>query len=868
MDVTPDNQDINYRHMNLSWTALKAATILFLRILIWKPDTMQAQVASFNLHENWQFRKSGDSVWMPARVPGTVHTDLLYNQCIEPPYYRTNEAQLQWIEHADWEYQLLFNADSQLLNHQEIELVFEGLDTYAEVTLNGSRILTSDNMFLPWRVDVKNTLKSGPNRLHIQFFSPIQKVMPAYNDFPCRIPVSDNDHAEKRVSVYSRKAAYHYGWDWGPRFVTSGIWKPVYLRAWNEMHITDFFIKQLYVNADSCSLEAQVEIRSAEEGVYNLQISSSQDTRPIVTQKVLIHKGFQTLAVRFDMKQVRLWYPNGMGEPYQYNFRAVITDGDTLLVSQSIRRGLRKIDVVQESHAQGKSFYFRVNEKPLFIKGANYIPQDNFLPEVSDPQYRRLIKTCVESNMNMLRVWGGGIYENTIFYDLCDSLGILVWQDFMFSCAMYPPFLPLLANIHKEAVYQVKRLRNHACLALWCGNNEIASFLYWGFMKGACSNPNDSIALMNTYSEIFHSILPAAVKAGDEEKFYWSSSPSEENYQMHFNTLLQSGDMHYWGVWWGKDRFEKYNTVIAPFMSEYGFQSFPDMETIATFALPEDLQLNSKVMNAHQKSSIGNETIFHYMQNDFKIPKNFTDMVYVSQLLQAEGIKTAIEAHRRAKPFCMGTMYWQLNDCWPGASWSSMDYNGRWKALQYEVKRAFSDYLVSAVHQNQNIEIYVVSDAPKTEVAQLHFTLIDFEGKILKKECQNIAVTCDSGKRICALKENDWVSPDLRNKTLLNIALQIQGACVAQNNFFFEKPKNLQLPSTKVHLCMTDSSTLEIQSKHFVKSLQLSIPGVVNPFSDNYFDLLPGQKKYVQIRLPNSSAWIQKIVVRSLADVQ
>lgn len=830
---------------------------------------LSAQVTKVELNRNWQFRQKGEAQWLKAEVPGTVHTDLLLNKKNEDPFFRTNEIDLQWIETADWEYQSEFMADDNLLALKNIEIVFEGLDTYADVYLNGKEIISADNMFLLWKSDVKKLLKAGKNKISIRFSSPVNKVMPQYDNLGYIVPVSGNDQADKKVSVYTRKAGYHYGWDWGPRFVTFGIWRPAYLLAWNEVKIEDLFIKQLNLSGGKASLDAQITASSNSDGLKTVSVYMDDSKTPVLSKELMFFKGENNISTRFELDNVELWWPNGMGEQKLYRFKAVISSLGNVLDSKEVRYGFRTIEHITESDAQGKSMYFKVNGKAVFMKGANYIPQDNFLTRVTEERYEHLINTAVSSNMNMLRVWGGGIYENDIFYDLCDEKGILVWQDFMFACALLPPIQDLLINIKKEAVYNVKRLRNHPSIALWCGNNEVPSFInsnYWGALKGESLSPEDSTSLWNTYDEIFHSILPAAVKAFDDGKYYWSASPSNENYSMIYQPNLKVGDLHYWKVWQGRLPFENFNEMVGRFMSEYGFQSFPEFETVKSYTIPEDYDINSKVMTAHQRSGIGNQTIKHFMEDRYNISPEFENFLYGGQLVQAEGMKIAIEAHRRAKPYCMGTLYWQLDDVWPVASWSSMDYFGRWKAMQYMVKHAFNEYLISAVKEQDSIHVYAISDVYEPVNAKVHLSLIDFNGKVLKQEVRELQLPENSSKKVFAFKEEDWASGDIKKNSLLSMKLIINGAEVSQNNFFFGKSKEVNFPKVKVKMKQIDENTIELTSNKFAKSVWLFLPGTDNAFSDNYFDLLPGEKKLIDVKTRDLKGAIKTIRIKTLTD--
>ena len=800
----------------------------------------------------WQFKNATDKEWLPATVPGTVHTDLLANKKIPDPNYRNNEKDLQWIDKADWEYRTQFNASKSLMNNDRVELIFNGLDTYADVWLNGEMILQADNMFRSWKLEVKTLLKSNNNELRIYFHSPINKVMAAYDNLGYTVPVSNNDQSEKRVSVFTRKAGFHYGWDWGPRFVTSGIWRTVTLSGWSNAVIEDLFIKQRSLSSQKAMLEAQVTVNAVAEGLQTIEIITTDDRRLLAKQQVLLYKGDNNLNIPFQLEKPERWWPNGMGSQKLYHFSVQLKDATGKQIAQKqVKRGLRTIELVQDSDAQGRSFYFKVNDKPVFMKGANYIPQDNFLPRVTRERYRHILQSAAESHMNMLRVWGGGIYQDDIFYELCDEKGILVWQDFMFACALLPPFEHLKRNIYHEAVENVKRLRNHASVALWCGNNEVVQFFnsgFWGQVKETWTNPADSSALFDMYKEIFHHILPAAVKACDDEKPYWSSSPAADNFSMEFKPDRMTGDQHYWGVWGGKDPIEAYNTHVPRFMSEYGFQSFPDLNTVKQFADSTDYNINSAVMTSHQRSNRGNAGILEYMKDWFVIPADFSKFLYVGQLLQSEAIKTAMEAHRRAKPFCMGSLFWQIDDCWPAASWSSIDYFGRWKALQYQARRSFATIMISTVEEKDSIRIYIVSDSLKPLAGELFVQLIGFDGAALCHWNKKVTLNANESKQVFTIGRNECINRHDPGKILLHTTLKNSSGELAANNYYFRKPKELALPNAAISYKIEKQGSnyeVTLSSSQLARFVTLSVGEGNIIFSDNYFDLLPGKPRKI-----------------------
>lgn len=455
-----------------------------------KHTRMKLKTVVKNLHEGWKFRQARLTNWYPATVPGVVHTDLLQNKIIEDPFFRLNERGLQWIDKEDWVYETCFTLAAGMMRKENMELVFEGLDTYADVYLNDECILKADNMFRRWSIPIRQYIREENNILKVYFHSPIKIDVPKWDALPYQYPAS-NDQSEngglfnKKISIFARKAGYHYGWDWGPRLVTSGIWRPVYIRAWSDLRINDVFIEQKEVGAGRAVIAGHVELDADKDmdGVL-VTITDEATGRVLGEWQADLKRGTNRVTVDFVLHKPKLWWSNGLGEPFLYRFRTDIIAGGELLDSKTERVGIRSLKVVHQPDKDGHTFYIELNGRPVFAKGANYIPSDNFLPRVTPENYKKTILDAAGVNMNMLRVWGGGIYENDVFYDLCDEYGIMIWQDFMFACSMYPAEGALLDNIHQEAVDNVKRLRNHACIALWCGNNECQdAWLGWGWKR-------------------------------------------------------------------------------------------------------------------------------------------------------------------------------------------------------------------------------------------------------------------------------------------------------------------------------------------------------------------------------------------------
>ncbi len=660
--------------------------IIYLYILLaFSCGISSGQIAEFPPQDTlcsaieWSFFHDDTHRWYPAQVPGVIHTDLLANGLIDDPFWRNNEKKLQWIGEKNWSYKGEFIITPYQIKQEHIEIIFDGLDTYADIKINGHRLMKTDNMFVQWKKDIKNLVRQGKNVVEIVFTSPI-----LYNGEKCKnlgytLP-SGNESVPPMVGSFTRKAAYHFGWDWGPRFLTCGIWRPVKINAWSGPKIGNVYIHTLSIDADSAVISVEVEVEHGDSTDVSLVIDEKKIVLGRFFDKKSIHR-------EFVIQNPILWWANGMGDPHLYTMNFTLTSANRIIDTKKIKYGIRTISLVNQKDSIGTSYYFVLNGKPVFIKGANYIPQDIFLPRVKIENYKRLLKDVKDAHMNMLRVWGGGIYENDIFYDLCDELGIMVWQDFMFAGSMYPVDSAFAKNVSREITYNIKRLRNHPSIAQWCGNNEIeVAWHNWGWQKKYGYTKDQEKKIWDGYQWIFHRMIPALCDRLDPSRPYVPTSPlSNWGKKENFN----HGSMHYWGVWHGKDNFEDFKSNVGRFMVEYGFQSFPEMKTIMTFATNYDLSLDSEVMKNRQKSYIGNGMIALHTEKYFGKPKNFKDFVEKSQLTQAKAMEMAIKAHINSAPHCMGTMFWQLNDCWPGPSWSVIDYYGRHKKAYDTVKKAY-----------------------------------------------------------------------------------------------------------------------------------------------------------------------------------
>ncbi|MFN3404727.1 MAG: beta-mannosidase [Cytophagaceae bacterium] len=811
------------------------------------------------VNNNWKFRiipstsnpASIDTSWMPATVPGTVHTDLFINRQIPDPFYRDNEKLVQWIEKAEWEYKININFNKAILNKNNIEITFEGLDTYANVYLNDSLIISADNMFISHNTSIKNFIRSGDNELRVHFLSPVNTAMDKLHNSPYLVP-AHNEIApiNERTSVFTRKAPFHYGWDWGPRLVTSGIWRSVYITGWDNGKIENTHVITKGITNDKAILELKAEIIADKKTQVELLLKTGNNITK--SKKISLEKGVNHTTVDFEIENPKLWWSNGLGDPNLYTVDVCLLKDNTIIDSITATFGIRKIEVVQENDQYGKSFYIKLNNIPVFMKGTNYIPGNIFTPSVTTQDYQKVIQTALDANMNMIRVWGGAIYENDFFYELCDKNGILVWQDFMFACSMIPEDSLHLENLKNEFEQNIKRLRNHPSLALYCGNNEnMIAWFNWGWKDIYKYSTQDSINILNTYRKVMYHILPTAIKEHDPQRFYWPSSPSS-GYEYNELPDKSSGDVHDWGVWFAKFPFEEYKNTMGRFVSEYGMQSFPDMKTIRSFSVPDDWDVRSPLMEFKQRSLMpwiskdmnGNEMIREYVKMYYKLPDTFENFVYTSQLMQAMGLKTAIEAHRRNMPYCMGSLYWQINDCWPTVSWSTVDYYYRYKAAHYAVKDAFQEIIIAPEVKNDKLNIYVVSDRLNNFSGKLKFTIMDFKGNKLSEKTIPAEIKGNSSNIYYTVAINDFLTKENKNKIFATISLSIENTEVCNNIFYFDKPKNLALPLSIPNIKVEKESEkykITINADNLIKNLYLYTLRSEGHFTNNYFDVVPGK---------------------------
>lgn len=831
-----------------------------------------AQSQTYVLNKGWEFSQAGSNEWMSARVPGTVHQDLLDHGRLPDPFYGMNEQKVQWVEKEDWLYRTVFTVTADQLKSDAAWLTFEGLDTYADVYLNGSLLLKADNMFVGHKLAVKDVLREGENRLMIRFRSPVEETAPQWDTDGFNYP-ADNDHSEKRMSVYTRKAPYSYGWDWGIRLATSGIWRPVKLTFCNGAAIDDFFVRQQEVTEQVAKVDNQLEINNVISTPKEAQVKvvyAYGEQADTLTRTVVLQPGKNSLSMPAWIEKPHLWMPNGWGDPVLYTFTATVSVDGKEVASREEAIGLRSIRVVMEDDKDGKSFYFEVNGKPMFAKGSNYIPGDALLPNMTGERYARLFEDIRAANMNMVRVWGGGIYEDDRFYEEADRNGILVWQDFIFACTTYPHDPTFLKRVSEEAVYNMRRLRNHASLAMWCGNNEIYEGMrYWGWKDKY--SPVVWKEMTEGYDVLFRQLLPELVAANDPGRFYMHGSPYEANWGRPESWKI--ADSHNWGTWYGQKPFESLDTEIPRFMSEYGFQAFPEMKTIRMFASPEDYELESPVMNAHQKASIGNFLIKKTMALYYKVPEKFEDLIYAGLILQGQGMRHGIEAHRRHRPYCMGSLPWQLNDSWPVVSWSSIDYYGNWKAMHYQIRRAFAPVLVDAIKEGNNLSYYIMSDRLTDEELTLNLELMDFNGKVYRKQKVDGLLPANTSKLFYQEPVEQALAGRDSATTFMHMVVKSKkGEVLSDEIYYFAHPKDQFLPKTPLHWQVKQKKgycEVTVKADKLARDIFIEVPVQGVRFSDNFFDLLPGQKKKVIITSPDGKSLDHlQVTVHQLSDVQ
>jgi beta-mannosidase len=800
---------------------------------------------------NWSFRQvSPSSRWRPARVPGCVHQDLRRNGLISDPFHGTHELDLQWIEEEEWEYRASFRVNKAFLAEDQIELVAEGLDTVAEVRLNGRRIARTENMFSAFRWEVGRHLKAGVNELQVRFGSAMKYVRTHRTEHN---PVKEfNDPVGGCTRI--RKQGCQFGWDWGPRLVTAGIWRDIRLEAWSGVRLAGVQIRQQHQPRGVVVLEVSPELEGkAGKARLQVRVGVSHEGREVASA---VSAGGACLV---RIPEPKLWWPAGQGAQPLYTVSVELRDFDSgeRVDSQTRRIGLRSIQLECKPDQWGESFRFVVNGRPVFAKGANWIPVHAFVAGLGRAEYERDLRAAVAANMNMLRVWGGGIYENEAFYELCDELGLMVWQDFMFACTLYPGDDSFAALVEQELRTQIPRLRHHACLALWCGNNEIASINI---------EELKAPATRRAYERLFHELIPEQLSQLDPDTPYWPSSEWHGEFGRTTRDGESRGDTHFWEVWHSRKPVSEYERYALRFCSEFGMQSYCSPETQAEFCPADDRNLFGRTMENHQKNTQGNQIILDYVTRRYGMPRDQESLMVLSQLNQAHCMQVAVEHYRRLAPRCMGALYWQLNDNWPVASWSSIEHNGRWKALHHAARRFFAPSLVSAEVPGDEtqgkgnyrsstvrwVHLHTVHDAPVAARGTVVWQLMLSSGRVLRSGRKAVVLRPGESRRQLSIDSAPEQKAHGRDRLVLRIALEIGRRVVSEEGVLLTQPRFAELPEPSLQLKARRLGVrryeLTVKSPVYQHRFSLALKPA-HRLSDNHFDLWPGRARTLLLEL-------------------
>lgn len=776
--------------------------------------------------------------WLPAEVPGCIHLDLMRNNVIPDPFIGLKEQLVQWVEKESWIYRCIFDVPEKYLethNEEDIFLVFCGIDTIASIFLNGVNIGYTNNMFIPWDFPINGILKSEGNELLIFIKSPFRAGKELEEKHGVLPSVFDSSR------VYLRKAQYSYGWDWGPRLATSGLWREVYIISHGSLRITDIFCKTRVESMKEAKVEVDVNLYSKRKFQIDLKIAVKAGSRVIEeSYSECVIEGESKISKIISVKNPELWWPNGYGEQNLYNLEVILFYKGREMARENLRFGIRKIELIQEPDSEGNGFIFRINNRPIFCKGANWVPADNFLSRISRHKYEKLLRMAANTHINMLRVWGGGVYENDSFYDLCDELGIMVWQDFMFSCAMYPeePWFFNLINLEAEKI--IKRLRNHPGLVIWCGNNENE----WGSVDWWASDTDKFHG-----EAIYHKILPSVCSRLDPTRPYIPSSP----YGGKHPNSEEEGDNHVWNVWSWWQSAEHYEDNKGRFISEFGFQAFPDIKTVEAFIESSENSIDSEVLMHHNKQKDGMARVKFFIEDSFNIKDGLNNFIYLSQINQADALKRGVEHWRRRKFKTSGALYWQLNDCWPGISWSVIDSSLLPKAAYFYSKRFFAPVLVSIDFDDQcgKFRVWVINDYLKDIVGKIFVTHWTFHGKRKRVFSSDLKITGNSARIVHQMDKAEFrISDPCRE--FLSVELICNGEKISENNYLFRKIKFLKLPQIKPQITLKvidkHSCSFKISSHVFMKDVYLNFKGLDYEISDNYFDMLPESVREILVK--------------------
>jgi len=753
-----------------------------------------------SLNQGWNLVTDTLDINLQVNLPSEAHADLYAAGLIPHPYGEGNvEQELQWIPQHVWDYSLKFDIENGVWQNDNIDLIFNGLDTYADVWLNGEKILHSDNMFVRYEKEVKNLLKKRDNELKVRFYPFDAQRDSLIETYRLRFP-------EKYAVM--RKAAYQNGWDWAPRYLNIGIWKEVELHGWSGVKVENVSVLTENLNGNDAKMLANIWITTNDLHDLRFVVSNNGVT---LSEQTLPVNGKWRVKIPFELKNANIWWPNEMGEQAMTNFEIKIYENDKLIDNKQVTTGIRKIDLIEEPDEIGSALYFKVNGKKVYIKGANYVSEEMIETWMSKDKTVKLLAECVPAHFNMLRVWGGGIYPPDYFFDVCDSLGIMVWQDFMFAGTTYPYSDEFLNNVRKEAIQQVVHYQNHPSLAIWCGNNEVSEgYVNWGWQKSMGWSDDDYAEMKHGMDTLFVDIFTEVVDTYDGTRDYWPSSPKNGWGKA---VSLTEGDVHYWGVWWGELPYEAYLEKVGRFNSEFGYQAYPNIETkhqkhprgeeliqkhIERYVISTEAKRNGEIPRKLEEISplptVGrndnDDSVISSLSRNPLIAET-NEKVYYSQLSQAYGIGLAIEAQRAAKPRCMGTLYWQLNDAWPVISWSSIDYEGNKKILHERLAELYAPILIGVLPTtDDNYTVYAVSDLYREINATLILKVKDGKENLLKLYSEKVQIP-ENGCIHLNLDVNKFVKEFDKTKIYIEMQLVENDEVIAQRKQYLVYPKYL-----------------------------------------------------------------------------
>lgn len=826
------------------WGSLLRVGSLILWLAMFRLDAME----TFDLNGDWQVTKSGATDWLPAKVPGCVHTDLLAAGKIPDPFYRDNEKLVQWVGETNWVYRRTFHVPPELLRHDRVLLRCEGLDTLATVRLNGKLLGTADNMFRTWEFDAMSALQPGLNIIEVAFESPLPLMKQRNGE---RTLYEWSGPHEPTGRAWIRKEPCNFGWDWGPVLITCGIWRDIKLVAYDTARLDDVIVLQDHAK-DQVKLSVQVKAESVTNAPLAAAIHISYRGRTVARDTVKLTAA--TGVGNFTIQHPKLWWPAGLGEQPLYDVEVALLDGREQLLDRAQRRiGLRTVELFPPDATH--SLRFAVNGVTFFVKGANWIPADPFANRVTKAKLRQYVEDAVAVNMNMLRFWGGGYYEEPELFEACDEMGVLVWEDFKFGCSSYPAFdAAFMENVRREVEDNVKRLRHHPSIAVWCGNNEISLMTKAEWSTNSMGKAD--------YDKLFSGLIGGEVKRLAPQAVYVPGSP-------------EVGDIHSWQVWHGDKPFETYRELNG-LMSEFGFQSFPEPATVATYTGFDDrASLLTPMLQWHQRSSgNGNQKIKDTTARYFREPKDFESALWLSQILQGHGIKIGAEYWRQHQPQSMGCIFWQYNDCWPVTSWSSADYFGRWKALQYLARHFYAPVLVSGLENttNNSVAIYLTGDLLKEKSAKVSWEVTSVTGETRLKDSERLQLNAQSSQLVKTLELAELVQKYGASDLLVWLKAEVRGQPVSQNLVTLVRPRELQLADPKLDVQIKKSGDrfrVRLASEHPALWTWLSLENCDARYSDNFVMVRAGSPAEIWVTPEHDlspEAFRQALRVRSLYD--